>query len=158
MASISSWSLCINSLAPGRPRCDFKTAIFNLILLIGIFASSKDNALRWMPRDLTDDKSTLHQVMVWCRQATSHYLSHCWPSSMSPYGVTRPQWVKCPLTLTYGNTYQNDGGNIYWWSIWIFWGGKLPYLLNALDNDHRRCHRHNDGQHKDRQRLHATFP
>ena len=33
--------------------------------------------------------------MAWCRQATSHYLSQCWPRSMSPYGVTRPQWVKC---------------------------------------------------------------
>ena len=27
-------------------------------------------------------------------QATSHYLSQCWPRSMSPYGVTRPQWIK----------------------------------------------------------------
>ena len=83
----------INSLAPGRPRCHFKTAIFNLVLLIGIFTLSKDNSLRWMPRDLTDDKSTLVQVMAWCRQAPSHYLSQCWPSSMSPYGVTRPQCV-----------------------------------------------------------------
>ena len=66
------------------------TAIFNLILLIGIFTSSKDNALRWMPRDLADDKSTLFQVMAWCRQATSHYLSQCWTSSMLPNGVTRP--------------------------------------------------------------------
>ena len=40
------------------------------------------------------DKSTLFQVMAWCRQATSHYLNQCWPRSMSPYGVTRPQWVK----------------------------------------------------------------
>ena len=32
--------------------------------------------------------------MAWCRQATSHYLSQCWPRSMSPYGVTRPQWIK----------------------------------------------------------------
>ena len=46
-----------------------------------------------MPLDLTDDKSTLVQVMAWCRQATSHYLSQCWPRSMSPNGVTRPQWV-----------------------------------------------------------------
>ena len=84
----------INSLAPGRPGCHFKTAIVNLVLLIAIFTSSNDNALRWMPWDLTDDKSTLVQVMAWCRQATSHYLSQCWPSSMSPYGVTRPQWVK----------------------------------------------------------------
>ena len=83
----------VNSLGPGRPRFHFKTAIFNLVLLIGIFTSSNDNALRWMPRDLTDDKSTLVQVMAWCRQATSHYLRQCWPSSMLPYGITRPQWV-----------------------------------------------------------------
>ena len=83
-----------NSLTPRGPRCHFKTAIFNLVLLIGIFTSSKDNALRWMPRDLTDDKSTLVQVMARCRQARSHYLSQCWPSSTLPYGVTRPQWVK----------------------------------------------------------------
>ena len=31
--------------------------------------------------------------MAWCRQATSHYLSRCWPRSLSPYDVTRPQWV-----------------------------------------------------------------
>ena len=43
--------------------------------------------------DLTDEKSTLVLVMAWCRQATSHYLSQCWPRFMSPYGVTRPQWV-----------------------------------------------------------------
>ena len=83
-----------NPLAPVRSGCHFKTAIFNLVLLIGIFTSSMNNALRWMPRDLTDDKSTLVQVMAWYREATSHYLSQCWPSSMSPHGVTRPQWIK----------------------------------------------------------------
>ena len=50
-------------------------------------------ALRWIPLDLTGDKSTLVQVMAWCRQATSHYLNQCWPRSLPPYGVTRPQWV-----------------------------------------------------------------
>ena len=61
-----------------------------------------------MPLDLTDDNSTLVQVMAWCRQATSHYLSQCWPRSMSPNGVTRPQWVNLQmiwiwlLTLTMG--------------------------------------------------------
>ena len=86
-----------------RPRCHFKTALLNLVFLIGIFPSSKDNTLRWMPRHLNDDKSTLVQVMAWCRQVTSHYLSQCWHSSISPYGVTRPQWVNCLsqiLTLT----------------------------------------------------------
>ena len=54
---------------------------------------SYEIALRWMSLDLTDDKSTLVQVMAWCHQATSHYLNQCWPRSMSPNDVTRPQWV-----------------------------------------------------------------
>ena len=35
---------------------------------------------------LTDDKSTLVQVMAWCRQATIHYLIQCWPRSMASLG------------------------------------------------------------------------
>ena len=31
--------------------------------------------------------------MAWCHQATSHYLNQCWPRSLTPYSVTRPQWV-----------------------------------------------------------------
>ena len=81
-----------NSLWPGKSRCDYEYTIFNLVLLSGIFRSY-NNALRWMPRDLTDVKPTLVQVMAWCRQATSHYLSQCWTRFMSPYGITRPQWV-----------------------------------------------------------------
>ena len=53
-------------------------------------------ALRWTSLDLTDDKSTLVQVMAWCHQATSHYLSQWWTRSLSPYGVNRPQWVNSP--------------------------------------------------------------
>ena len=60
----------------------------------GGWGISYEIALRWMPLDLTDDKSTLVQVMAWCRQATGHYLNQCWPRSQMPYGVTRPQWVK----------------------------------------------------------------
>ena len=55
---------------------------------------SSELAFRWMSLYLTDDKSTLVHVMAWCRQATSHYLSQCWPSSLPPYGITKPQWVK----------------------------------------------------------------
>ena len=83
----------INSLAPGRSRCSFENVVFKLGLLICIFKSSYDNIVRWISQELTY-KSTLVQVMAWCRQATSHYLSQCWPRSMLPYGVTRPQWVK----------------------------------------------------------------
>ena len=45
---------------------------------------------------LTEDKSTLVQVMAWCRQAPSHDLNQCWPRSMAGprlYDITRPQWV-----------------------------------------------------------------
>ena len=31
--------------------------------------------------------------MAWYRQATSHYMSQCWPRSLSPYDITRPQLV-----------------------------------------------------------------
>ena len=77
-------------------------------------------ALRWMPLDLTDDKtikSTLVQVMAWCRQATSRYLSQCWPRSMLPYGVTRPR--------------VNPAGGEYSWRIrsipWLL----MPWLLTS---------------------------
>ena len=53
-----------------------------------------ETVMKWMPQDLSDDKSALVQVMAWCRQATSHYLSQCWLRSMSPYNATRPQWVR----------------------------------------------------------------
>ena len=51
-------------------------------------------ALRSMHPNLTNQKSTLVQVMAWCRQATSHCLSQCWPRSMAPNRVTRPQLAK----------------------------------------------------------------
>ena len=75
---------------------NLRKVIFKLILVNGGWGISYEIALRWMPQDLTDDKSTLVQVMAWCLQATSHYLSQCWPRSTSPNGVTRHQWVKLP--------------------------------------------------------------
>ena len=53
---VHSADTAINSLAPGRSESDSKNVIFNLVLLIGIFRSSHDNVLRWMPQDLTDDQ------------------------------------------------------------------------------------------------------
>ena len=65
-----------------------------------------------MPQDLTDDRSTLFQVMAWCRQAPSHYLSQCWPRSLPPYSVTRPNWV-----------------NAQCWCIWLPEDGCYDLLL-----------------------------
>ena len=35
---------------------------------------------------ISDNKSILVLLMVWYRQATSHYLSHCWSRFMPSYG------------------------------------------------------------------------
>ena len=86
-----------------------------LILVIDDWCVSCEIAIRWIKLDLTDDKSTLVQVMAWCRQAASHYLNQCWPRSLPSYGVTRPQWVK-PLSDT----------------IWLQWAGSpLIHLLGC---------------------------
>ena len=77
--------------------------------------------IRWMSLDLTDDKSTLVQVMAWCRQATSHYLNQCWPRSISPYGVTGPRWVNyIPFASSH-------------WSV---------FILMCYDNILVRCDEH----------------
>ena len=44
--------------------------------------------------DITDDMPTLVLVVAGCFQATSHYLSQCWPRSMSPYNDPGPEWVQ----------------------------------------------------------------
>ena len=78
-----------------------KNIIFNPVLLIGILKSSHDNALPWMPEVLTEDNSTLIQVMASCRQETGHCLSQCWLSALSPYGVSRPQWANLLNGISY---------------------------------------------------------
>ena len=92
------WSGIVNSLAPGKLEWNFRHVIFKQILMIDGWGISCEIALIWMSLDFTDDQSTSVQVMAWCRQATSHYLSQCWSRSLLPYDVTRPQWVN-PLPL-----------------------------------------------------------
>ena len=76
----------VDSLVPGRFLRNFQIRIFQSLMAEVI-------VLLWMSLYLID-KSTSVQVMAWCRQAPSHYLSQCWPRYMPPYGVTGPQWVK----------------------------------------------------------------
>ena len=80
-------------MAPGRYENNFKSVIFTLMLGIEFLSTSCEIALRCMPQNSGNDKSTLIQLMAWCRKATSHYLSQCWPKAMSPYGITGPRWV-----------------------------------------------------------------
>ena len=84
----------LNSLVPGRCSYNLNWIIFTLIWKIDIWIISCEIALRWISQELTADESILVQVMAWCQQATSHYLSQCWPRSLLPYGIIRPQWVK----------------------------------------------------------------
>ena len=63
-----------------------------------------------------NNKPSWSQVMAWCCQATSHYLSQCWPTSKLLYGLTRPQWV-------------NTGGR--WWTDYC---GKLDNNYNKAYN------------------------
>ena len=103
------WTMLnFNSLAPGNFEWNFRHVIFKQILVIDGWGISCEIALIWMSLDFTDDQSTLVQVMAWCRQATSHYLSQCWPRSLSPYGITRPQWVNWVVTISVwsGHLYQ----------------------------------------------------
>ena len=100
----------VNSLAPGKFKWNFRYVIFNRILAIAGWGISCEIALIWMSLDFTNDQSTLVQVMAWCRQATSHYLNPCWPRSLPPYGVTRPQWVN---TLRPGQSGQHFADNSF---------------------------------------------
>ena len=84
-----SIQMLINSLTPGRFCSNFQTHLRGWYIEYFMGNCSCVNAA-----EPIDDQSTLVQGMAWCRQATSHYLSQCWPISVSPYGVTRPQWVK----------------------------------------------------------------
>ena len=71
--------------------------------------------LEWMPEDLIDSQSTLVQVMAWCHQAKSYYLSQCWPRSMLLYGLSRPRWVKVSDTFV---AYQDPCDMVLVHSAW----------------------------------------
>ena len=85
------WMRCILT---HWPLGNFRHVSFKQILVIDGWGISCEIALIWMSVDFTDDQSTLVQVMTWCRQATSHYLSQYWARFLSPHGITRPHWVK----------------------------------------------------------------
>ena len=87
-----------NSMKYHSTQCglkwNFRWVLFKPIRVIDDWDTCCEIALRRMSLDLTDEKSTLVQVMAWCRQATTHYLSQCWPRSVSPYAVIRPPTFK----------------------------------------------------------------
>ena len=57
------------------------------------------------------DKSTSVQVMAWCHQAASHYMSQCWHSFIVPYIIStvgHNELTHCNGTSTYNiESYKN---------------------------------------------------
>ena len=87
--------------------------IFNLILVINSWGISREVVFMWLSPVLTDDKSILDQVMAWCRQATSHYLSQC----------CQFQWGKLTLACSLANAS-------------AFWAGWVLRILNRTHKGH----------------------
>ena len=54
------------------------SVIFRVIVVTEVWDISCEIASRRIPLDLADDKPTLDQVMAWCCQASSHYMSQFW--------------------------------------------------------------------------------
>ena len=110
--------------------------MFKLISMINGRGISCEIVHRRMSMDLTGDESTLVQVMVWCHQATGHYLNQCWFSYMTPYDLTRPQCVNhgpnwytrhpCTKTCHYNYT------RIPWRHMGVSYHQQFDCLFNML--------------------------
>ena len=90
----------VNSLDPGRFGCNVNLVNLKLISRIDIFSIYCGTDLRWLPQDLTNERSTFVQVMP-----NGLVLSGNKPSpepiNVEPdlcfhvaSSITRPQWVK----------------------------------------------------------------
>ena len=119
-----------NSLAPRRHGSNFQNLIFKCILQNSRLGTHYEITFRWMPQNLTIEKSTLVQVMVWCCQAASHYLNQCWPRSVLSYGVTGPQWVN-PNCAGNGSFRANKVNTVPW--------VLMPWLLASPDLQQPCC-------------------
>ena len=105
----------LKSLGAGRCGCNSKSIIFKFPLQNINLGTHCKIALMWMSWNVRNQKSTLVQVMSWCHQATSQYLSQCWLRSLSPCGTTRPHWVK--LYINGADKYLADHENSSWSAV-----------------------------------------
>ena len=81
-----------NSLFHRKCVSNFKNVGYERMFRIKFIGISYEIALSWTSQHSFENKPTLVNVMTWWHQATSHYLSQCWPRSMSSM-ASRPQWV-----------------------------------------------------------------
>ena len=73
-------------------------------------SASCEIALRWMPENTFDDKSTLVQVMAWCHQATSHYWANVVPE-LCRHRASRGHKELTALLLRY---FSRSCQDLYW--------------------------------------------
>ena len=86
----------INLLSPGKCWGNFLSVIsFKLIIQNRNLSFLCEISPSWILPILDDDKSNLVQVMAWCRQTASHYLTQG-----SPYGIIRSPFVNPLIRLT----------------------------------------------------------
>ena len=105
-------SLWVNALRLWQNGCCFEGDFSKSVFSYKKFYILTHIALKFVPRGLLVSKSALVQVMAWCRQATSHYLNKCWPRPMTPYGVTRPEWVEINYRFSLQSPMSNGWDNI----------------------------------------------
>ena len=77
-----SWKICISSWSTQWCGNNFEFVISKHILWITFTQTSCGIAPKSMPQNTFDDWSILVQEMALCCEATSHYLSQCWPRSV----------------------------------------------------------------------------
>ena len=70
--------------------------------------------------------SALVQVMAWWYQAPSHYLRQCCYRSMSPNGVTKPQWLNCSYT---GQWSEYPYPELILWTETLAWINDYSHVL-----------------------------
>ena len=68
---VGDWLVTHKLIGPLEIGMAFYMSNFKLILVIDSWGTSRQIALIWTLVDLTDEKSTLVQLMVWCRQSSA---------------------------------------------------------------------------------------
>ena len=85
----------VNSLAPVKFEWNFRYVIFKWISVLGwgipLWNCPNMNVtgLHWRSINIGSGNGLMPP-------GNKPYLSQCWPRSLSPYGITRPEWVKIP--------------------------------------------------------------
>ena len=111
---------------------DIQFVLFKLISSIKILSFSYEIALWWMSQDLTDDQSTLIQVMAWWRQATSYLL----PAPMLTKFYDQWPLGHNDLTRSLNETIFMFGFNVI--MTWEIWTNSYFYRFRSSNND-KRC-------------------